>query len=147
VERPRLLLLEPDLAVRLALLPHLHAHWRVDTPETARDAMRHLRAHPPVLAAVGVCGRLDGLRRGAGMNAPREAVTLAVQLRTDLRPVEAVVLYGHAPGARAPDWPAGVAPPEAWVPDGRDPEVLHAALLRVATVQRRKGTRPGGGAV
>lgn len=132
MERPRLLLLEPDLEVRLALVSFLHADWRVDTPEIGRDALRHVRAHPPAVAAVGVCGRLDGLWRGGGLRAPREAVALAVQLRTDLRPVEALVLYGHAPGALAPAWPGGVPPFAAWVPDGRAPAVLGAALARVA---------------
>ena len=147
MERPRLLLLEPDLAVRLGLLPYLHVRWRVDTPEPGQEALRRLRAHPPAVAAVGVCGLLDGLRHGVGIHAARDAVALAAQLRTDLRPVEALVLYGHAPDARLPAWPAGIAPPEAWVPDGRDPAVLDEVLRRVATVAGRKATRPGGRAV
>ncbi len=121
--RPRLLLLEPDAAFRLALIAALREAFDVSVPNRDDDLLRLARALRPDVALFAAGDRQRG-----------EAMRLSRVLKTDVRSVPALGLYTHR-GERGPS----AAAVKDVAADGFLPSVVEPGALLPFAVALARG--------
>lgn len=123
--RPRLLLIEPDLAFRLGAIVALRGAFDVQVPDRPDDILRLARAQRPDVALFA-----------AGNQQRREAVRLSRVLKTDVRMVPALGLYTHT-GERGPSATAVLdVAADGFLHDVGEPSALLAFGLALARGER-----------